>query len=96
MGFNARPDVQPFVDRILVGDCLEELKKLPPKSVDLVFADPPYNLQLTGELTGPTRAGSTASTTHGTALRLSPNMTPSPATGSPCAGGRSRTPAACG
>src|SRR3970040_2860425 len=53
MGFNARPDVQPFTDRIRVGDCLDELRKLPPKSVDLVFADPPYNLQLTGELHRP-------------------------------------------
>jgi modification methylase len=53
MGFNARPDVAPFVDRILVGDCLDELKKLPAKSVDLVFADPPYNLQLTGDLHRP-------------------------------------------
>ena len=56
MGFNARPDVRPFIDRILVGDCLEELKKLPPKSVDLVFADPPYNLQLTGELHRPNQS----------------------------------------
>ena len=40
-------------DRILVGDCLTELKKIPAGSVDLVFADPPYNLQLSGELTRP-------------------------------------------
>ena len=33
-------------DVILVGDCVEELEKLPSGSVDLVFADPPYNLQL--------------------------------------------------
>ena len=31
---------------IIKGDCLELLKKIPDKSVDLVFADPPYNLQL--------------------------------------------------
>jgi len=34
------------LDRILEGDCLEQLRRLPDKSVDLVFADPPYNLQL--------------------------------------------------
>ena len=40
-------------DRILVGDCITELKKIPTGSVDLVFADPPYNLQLSGGLTRP-------------------------------------------
>jgi modification methylase len=40
-------------DRVLVGDCLQELGKLPAGSVDLVFADPPYNLQLDGELLRP-------------------------------------------
>jgi modification methylase len=41
------------VDVILQGDCLEELKALPDRSVDLVFADPPYNLQLGGDLLRP-------------------------------------------
>jgi len=41
------------VDAILNGDCLEELKKLPDRSIDLVFADPPYNLQLGGDLLRP-------------------------------------------
>src|ERR1043165_7651264 len=41
------------VDAIIRGDCLEELKKLPDRSVDLVFADPPYNLQLGGDLLRP-------------------------------------------
>jgi modification methylase len=41
------------VDTIIQGDCLEELRKLPDGSVDLVFADPPYNLQLGGELLRP-------------------------------------------
>jgi len=41
------------IDAILQGDCLEELKKLPDRSVDLVFADPPYNLQLGGDLLRP-------------------------------------------
>jgi modification methylase len=41
------------VNRVLVGDCLEELRKLPAESVDLVFADPPYNLQLERDLLRP-------------------------------------------
>jgi modification methylase len=40
-------------NRVLVGDCLEELAKLPDASIDLVFADPPYNLQLERELLRP-------------------------------------------
>jgi len=40
-------------DTILIGDCIEQLKTLPDTSVDLVFADPPYNLQLGGELLRP-------------------------------------------
>ena len=40
-------------DAILVGDCVAEMDKLPPASVDLVFADPPYNLQLEGALSRP-------------------------------------------
>src|SRR6185437_8124530 len=38
---------------ILNGDCLEEMAGLPEASIDLVFADPPYNLQLRGELQRP-------------------------------------------
>src|SRR5918912_815155 len=41
------------IDRILVGDCVAVMARLPPKSVDLVFADPPYNLQLDGALFRP-------------------------------------------
>src|SRR6201996_6107500 len=40
-------------ETIIEGDCLEQLKALPDKSVDLVFADPPYNLQLGGDLHRP-------------------------------------------
>jgi modification methylase len=39
--------------RVLVGDCIAELAKLPAACVDLVFADPPYNLQLQGDLKRP-------------------------------------------
>ena len=37
-------------DTIYQGDCLEVLKTFPDKSVDLIFADPPYNMQTEGEL----------------------------------------------
>jgi modification methylase len=39
--------------RILDGDCVEAMRSLPDASVDLVFADPPYNLQLGGDLSRP-------------------------------------------
>ena len=35
------------------GDCIKKLKSLPDESIDLVFADPPYNLQLNGDLHRP-------------------------------------------
>jgi len=37
----------------LLGDCIEQMNALPEKSVDLIFADPPYNLQLGGDLLRP-------------------------------------------
>ena len=40
-------------NEILAGDCIEIMKSLPARSVDLIFADPPYNLQLGGDLTRP-------------------------------------------
>jgi modification methylase len=48
----ASPEALPL-DQILIGDCIAALEKLPANSVDLVFADPPYNLQLEGALTRP-------------------------------------------
>jgi modification methylase len=42
----------PF-NQILDGDCIEVLKSLPENSVDLIFADPPYNLQLRNDLYRP-------------------------------------------
>ncbi|MDH5506501.1 MAG: DNA methyltransferase [Anaerolineae bacterium] len=44
------------IDQVLLGDCLEVLQSLPAESVDLVFADPPYNLQLSQELLRPNRS----------------------------------------
>ena len=40
-------------DVILQGDCVAQMKALPEASVDLIFADPPYNLQLKGDLHRP-------------------------------------------
>jgi site-specific DNA-methyltransferase (adenine-specific)/modification methylase len=45
-----------FKNKLINGDSLEELKKIPDESFDLVFADPPYNLQLKSELTRPDRS----------------------------------------
>ena len=42
-----------YHDTILQGDTIARMKELPEKSVDLIFADPPYNLQLEGELHRP-------------------------------------------
>ncbi len=41
------------LNEVIVGDCLEEIARLPPSCVDLVFADPPYNLQLEAALSRP-------------------------------------------
>ena len=41
------------LDEIINGDCMEAMARLPPKCVDLVFADPPYNLQLESSLSRP-------------------------------------------
>src|SRR5690606_3367000 len=41
------------IDRIHIGDCIAGLEKLPAACADLVFADPPYNLQLQNDLKRP-------------------------------------------
>ncbi|MEI6419612.1 MAG: site-specific DNA-methyltransferase [Sphingomonadales bacterium] len=41
------------LDSIIQGDCIAAMNALPAGSVDLIFADPPYNLQLAGELHRP-------------------------------------------
>ncbi len=43
----------PLLDTVLVGDALEALGRLPAASVDVAFADPPYNLQLSDALYRP-------------------------------------------
>ncbi len=50
--------------RILPGDCIEAMRSLPSASVDLVFADPPYNLQLGGDLNRPDGSHVDAVTDH--------------------------------
>jgi len=34
-----------YINKIIKGDCLELLKKIPDNSVDMTFADPPFNLK---------------------------------------------------
>lgn len=47
------PALEEWLDRVHVGDCIELLNRLPPACVDLIFADPPYNLQLAHDLYRP-------------------------------------------
>ena len=53
----ARPRTAPpeplALDRIIRGDCVAAMRALAAKSVDMIFADPPYNLQLGGDLNRP-------------------------------------------
>ena len=44
------PAPAPPLDTLILGECIEVMAGLPDESVDLVFADPPYNLQLEGDL----------------------------------------------
>lgn len=50
----SEPSKQPtWLNSIIKGDCVSALEKLPENSVDVIFADPPYNLQLEGDLHRP-------------------------------------------
>jgi modification methylase len=51
-------------DHIIRADCIAAMRQLPAKSIDLVFADPPYNLQLGGELHRPDGSHVDAVTDH--------------------------------
>ena len=57
-----RPDLP--IGRILDGDCVEAMRSLPSASVDMIFADPPYNLQLGGDLSRPDGSHVDAVTDH--------------------------------
>jgi modification methylase len=50
--------------QILSGDCIEAMRSLPDNSIDCVFADPPYNLQLGGDLNRPDGSEVDAVTDH--------------------------------
>ncbi len=50
--------------QILDGDCVDAMRSLPSASVDMVFADPPYNLQLGGDLARPDGSHVDAVTDH--------------------------------
>jgi modification methylase len=52
------------LNQILNGDCIDVLKSLPDNSVDMVFADPPYNMQLGGDLHRPDHTKVDAVTDH--------------------------------
>ena len=58
----ARADLP--LGKILDGDCIEAMRSIPDASVDLVFADPPYNLQLGGDLNRPDGSQVDAVTDH--------------------------------
>lgn len=49
------PGLRPWLDQVVCDDCHNVLAQLPDNSVDLIFADPPYNLQLQNELVRPNR-----------------------------------------
>jgi modification methylase len=53
MGVGDKGGAKLPLDKIIAGDCLEALGALPEQCADLVFADPPYNLQLNSELLRP-------------------------------------------
>ena len=50
---NTLKKLSPFLNKVFQGDCIQKLKSLPRESIDLVFADPPYNLQLKQKLFRP-------------------------------------------
>ena len=50
---NKQIQLSAFLNKIIQGDSIKKLKNLPEESIDLIFADPPYNLQLKKELFRP-------------------------------------------
>ncbi|TDH38699.1 site-specific DNA-methyltransferase [Pseudohoeflea suaedae] len=53
-----------WLDTIIKGDCVAALEALPAGSIDMIFADPPYNLQLGGDLTRPDQSAVDAVNDH--------------------------------
>jgi len=63
----AKPAAKPLdlpLGQILSGDCVEAMRSLPDNCVDAIFADPPYNLQLGGDLNRPDGSHVDAVTDH--------------------------------
>ena len=61
MPANASTYLKSVTNGLIIGDCIAEMKRLPDACVDLIFADPPYNLQLSGaQLTRPDETAVTA------------------------------------
>ncbi len=60
----APPAIPLPLGQILEGDCITAMRSLPDSSIDLVFADPPYNLQLGGDLNRPDGSAVDAVTDH--------------------------------
>ncbi len=52
---NKRANLSSFLNKVILGDSTKKLKSLPDESIDLIFADPPYNLQLQRDLFRPNR-----------------------------------------
>ena len=52
------------LDQVIEGDCVERMEALPEGIADLVFADPPYNMQLRGELRRPDQSKVDAADDH--------------------------------
>jgi DNA modification methylase len=46
-------DESEIINKIIVGDCLEVMKNIKDNTFDMIFADPPYNMQLQNELYRP-------------------------------------------
>ncbi len=61
-------------NQIILGDSIKEMKKLKDRSVDLIFADPPYNLQLKDTLYRPDQTTVEAVTKIGISLVRIKNM----------------------
>ena len=57
-------------NKILCGDTVEELRNLPDNCIDLIFADPPYNLQLDQELLRPNNPKSQLLTMNGISSKV--------------------------
>ena len=63
-----------FKNKLVNGDSLKELRKIPNETFDLIFADPPYNLQLKNTLTRPDSSRVSAVMKNGTNLKILKSM----------------------